>query len=66
MSSVATKAGIFESEFSAYHKSLDLGEVTCEKRVGEELENVARYNGRLNAFITVLGGRRGIALSRAR
>jgi len=63
---VATKAGILESEFSAYHKSLDIGELTCEKRVGEELENVARYNGRLNAFITVFGGRRGMALSRAR
>jgi aspartyl-tRNA(Asn)/glutamyl-tRNA(Gln) amidotransferase subunit A len=40
--------------------------VTCELRVGEELENIERYNGKLNAFITVLGGPSGIALSRAR
>ncbi len=31
-----------------------------------ELENVERYNERLNAFITVLGGKKGFALSRAR
>ncbi len=40
--------------------------MTCEERVGEELENVQRYNDRLNAFITVLGSHSGIALSRAR
>lgn len=34
--------------------------------MGDELDNIARYNGRLNAFITVFGGERGIALSRAR
>ena len=34
--------------------------------MGDELDNIERYNERLNAFITVLGGKRGIALSRAR
>jgi aspartyl-tRNA(Asn)/glutamyl-tRNA(Gln) amidotransferase subunit A len=34
--------------------------------VGDELDNIERYNERLNAFIRVLGGQRGIALSRAR
>jgi aspartyl-tRNA(Asn)/glutamyl-tRNA(Gln) amidotransferase subunit A len=34
--------------------------------VGDELDNIARYNERLNAFITVLGGEKGFALSRAR
>jgi aspartyl-tRNA(Asn)/glutamyl-tRNA(Gln) amidotransferase subunit A len=34
--------------------------------VEEELDNIERYNERLNAFIMVLGGKNGIALSRAR
>ncbi|HUK74720.1 MAG TPA: amidase [Nitrososphaerales archaeon] len=55
-----------ESEFSAYHEALGHGKTTCERRVRDELENVGRYNERLNAFITVLGGEKGIALSRAR
>jgi aspartyl-tRNA(Asn)/glutamyl-tRNA(Gln) amidotransferase subunit A len=55
-----------ESEFSAYHEALQHGKTTCERRVRDELENVERYNERLNAFITVLGGEKGIALSRAR
>lgn len=57
---------LLESEFSAYHDALREGKTTCESRVGEELDNIARYNERLNAFITVLGGERGMALSRAR
>lgn len=32
----------------------------------EELDNIGQYNERVNAFITVLGGTRGVALSRAR
>jgi aspartyl-tRNA(Asn)/glutamyl-tRNA(Gln) amidotransferase subunit A len=40
--------------------------VTCEQRVREELENIERYNERLNAFITVFGGNDGLPLSRAR
>jgi aspartyl-tRNA(Asn)/glutamyl-tRNA(Gln) amidotransferase subunit A len=62
----ATKAGILESEFAAYHDALRRGVTTCEGRVGEELENVGRYDRRLNAFVTVFGGERGLALSRAR
>jgi aspartyl-tRNA(Asn)/glutamyl-tRNA(Gln) amidotransferase subunit A len=34
--------------------------------VAEELENVGRYNRKFNAFITVFGGDKGLALSRAR
>ncbi|MDA4115066.1 MAG: amidase [Thaumarchaeota archaeon] len=55
-----------ESEFSAYHEALEHGETTCERRVRDELENVEHYNERLNAFVTVFGGEKGIALSRAR
>ena len=61
-----TKAGILDSEFSKYHDALAHGKTTIEGRVGEELENVERYNERLNAFITVFAGAKGIALSRAR
>ncbi len=61
-----TKAGILESEFSAYHAARSRGETTCEARVREELENVARYNRKFNAFIMVFGGDKGLALSRAR
>jgi aspartyl-tRNA(Asn)/glutamyl-tRNA(Gln) amidotransferase subunit A len=43
-----------------------LGELTCEERVDEELGNVARYDKKLNAFVAVFGGDRGLALSRAR
>lgn len=45
---------------------MNKGRLTCERRVGEELENVNRYDEKLNAFITILGGRRGIAMTRAR
>ncbi|HEV2389570.1 MAG TPA: amidase [Nitrososphaerales archaeon] len=34
--------------------------------MSDELDNIEHYNKRLNAFITVFGGARGIALSRAR
>jgi aspartyl-tRNA(Asn)/glutamyl-tRNA(Gln) amidotransferase subunit A len=34
--------------------------------VGDELENIERYNRKFNAFITVFGGAKGLALSRAR
>jgi aspartyl-tRNA(Asn)/glutamyl-tRNA(Gln) amidotransferase subunit A len=34
--------------------------------VEEELDNVQLYNERLNAFVTVFGGKKGIGLSRAR
>ena len=63
---MSTKAVFLESEISAYHDALGQGKTTCERRVGEELENIGRYNNSLNAFITVLGGQRGVALARAR
>ncbi len=63
---LATKAGILESEFAAYHDALDKGTMTCEQRVGQELENIRRYDKKLNAYITVFGGEKGLALSRAR
>jgi aspartyl-tRNA(Asn)/glutamyl-tRNA(Gln) amidotransferase subunit A len=34
--------------------------------VGDELDNIESYNERVNAFITIFGGKSGIALSRAR
>jgi aspartyl-tRNA(Asn)/glutamyl-tRNA(Gln) amidotransferase subunit A len=40
--------------------------MTCEGTVRGELENIHRYNKRLNAFITLFDGERGAALSRAR
>lgn len=66
VASSATKAVFLESEFSAYHEALEMGETTCEQRVREELDNIELYNERLNAYITVFGGKNGIALSRAR
>ena len=49
-----------------YHDALLEGKTACESRVSDELDNIEHYNGRLNAFITVFGGGRGMALSRAR
>lgn len=43
-----------------------VGGRTCEGTVEEELRNVQRYDKKLNAFITLFSGGRGIALSRAR
>jgi Asp-tRNA(Asn)/Glu-tRNA(Gln) amidotransferase A subunit family amidase len=64
--SQGTKKTILESEFSAFHAALDGGKTTCEESVRQELENIRSYNRELNAFITVLDGERGFALSRAR
>src|SRR5580658_8667709 len=64
--SQGTTKTILESEFSAFHAALDGGKTTCEESVRQELENIRSYNRELNAFITVLDGEKGFALSRAR
>ena len=61
-----TNPRVLKSEFSEYHGALRGGRTTCEEAVREELRNVKRYNGDLNAFILVFGGEHGLALSRAR
>jgi aspartyl-tRNA(Asn)/glutamyl-tRNA(Gln) amidotransferase subunit A len=61
-----TKPLSLESEFSLYHEALDDERTTCEDSIREELKNIGRYNRELNAFVMVLDGERGFALSRAR
>lgn len=54
------------SMIGEYHAALISGETTCEERVAEELENIAGYSKKFNAFITTFDGDEGLALSRSR
>ena len=54
------------SEIGRFHLRLLDGDTSCEERVSEELRNIESYNKKYNAFITIFGGDKGLALSRAR
>lgn len=54
------------SSIASFHERLLAGEVSCEEVVTEELKNIDGYAKKHNAFITVLSGKNGLALSRAR